>query len=215
VRDIIFGQNGADTITGGGGADLINGGAGNDTLVATVGDGNDAYDGGAGADDLYTLAATAAAATVDLALGTASSAETGSDTLVGVENVTGGTGNDVLRGDGANNTLIGGLGTDTLYAGLLGTDSLQGGQGDDTYIIDRTAGVTITEAAGAGVDTVLSLVTFTLGTNVENLTLTGTAAINGQWPQQRDHRQCGRQRTERRGGRRPLRGDRGRWQRQL
>ncbi|MCA3444469.1 MAG: Ig family protein, partial [Rhodobacter sp.] len=36
-----------------------------------------------------------------------------------------------------------------------------------------------TEAAGAGTDTVRSSVTLTLGANLENLVLTGTAAING------------------------------------
>jgi Ca2+-binding RTX toxin-like protein len=54
---------------------------------------------------------------------------------------------------------------------------LAGGIGNDTYFIG--AGDTVTEGAGAGTDTVNSSVTFTLGANVENLTLTGTADING------------------------------------
>ena len=37
----------------------------------------------------------------------------------------------------------------------------------------------MTEKANEGIDTVRSSVTLTLGTNVENLTLTGTSAING------------------------------------
>ena len=37
----------------------------------------------------------------------------------------------------------------------------------------------VTEAASAGIDRVESSVTYTLGANIENLTLTGTAAING------------------------------------
>ena len=37
----------------------------------------------------------------------------------------------------------------------------------------------VSEAGGSGTDTVLRAVSFTLGADVENLTLTGTAAING------------------------------------
>ena len=53
-----------------------------------------------------------------------------------------------------------------------------GGLGNDTYIVDSTTD-TITEAAGAGIDTVQSSVTFTLASNLDNLTLTGSTAING------------------------------------
>jgi Ca2+-binding RTX toxin-like protein len=49
--------------------------------------------------------------------------------------------------------------------------------GNDTYVTD--GGDTINEAASAGTDTVQSSVTVTLGANIENLTLTGAAAING------------------------------------
>jgi Ca2+-binding RTX toxin-like protein len=54
---------------------------------------------------------------------------------------------------------------------------MTGGDGNDVYVVDETA-ETITEAAGAGTgtDTVQSSATFTLLDNVENLTLTGTAA---------------------------------------
>jgi Ca2+-binding RTX toxin-like protein len=37
----------------------------------------------------------------------------------------------------------------------------------------------VTEAAGAGTDTVQSAVAWTLGNNLENLTLTGSSAVNG------------------------------------
>ena len=42
-----------------------------------------------------------------------------------------------------------------------------------------TPATSVTELAGEGTDTVQSSVTYTLGANVENLTLTGAAAING------------------------------------
>jgi len=55
---------------------------------------------------------------------------------------------------------------------------MRGGLGNDTYVVDNS-GDTVTEAVSAGTDTVKSSVTHTLGANVENLTLTGSGAING------------------------------------
>ena len=55
---------------------------------------------------------------------------------------------------------------------------MAGGAGNDTYVVDA-AGDVVTEQAGEGTDTVQSGVSYTLGANVENLTLTGTGAING------------------------------------
>jgi serralysin len=46
-------------------------------------------------------------------------------------------------------------------------------------MVNQATGLTITEAASAGTDTVISTVTYTLGANLENLTLAGTIAING------------------------------------
>jgi Ca2+-binding RTX toxin-like protein len=59
-----------------------------------------------------------------------------------------------------------------------GADTMNGGLGDDTFIVDN-AGDYITELAGQGTDTVISSVTRYLGSNQENLTLTGASAING------------------------------------
>lgn len=50
-----------------------------------------------------------------------------------IENATGGTGNDTLRGNTGVNTLTGGFGDDTLQ-GDLGNDLLVGGTGSDTVI---------------------------------------------------------------------------------
>jgi Ca2+-binding RTX toxin-like protein len=55
---------------------------------------------------------------------------------------------------------------------------MAGGTGNDTYIVD-SSGDSVTEAANAGTDTVVSSVNYTLGANLENLTLTGSANING------------------------------------
>ena len=49
-----------------------------------------------------------------------------------------------------------------------------GGAGNDTYVVDATGDV-VTEQADEGTDTIQSSVSYTLGANVENLTLTGPA----------------------------------------
>jgi Ca2+-binding RTX toxin-like protein len=94
----------------------------------------------------------------------------GNDTLEG------GSGNDEIYGGTGNDRLVGGTGNDTMY-GQAGTDTLIGGTGNDTYIM--SSGDTITERAGEGRDTVQSSLSYVLGANFENLTLTGNAAVNG------------------------------------
>lgn len=193
-NDTITGSAGADTLNGGAGADVVKGLAGADRFVASSGDGNDSYNGGTEIDTC-DLSAITVAATVNLALGISTSTQTGTDLLAAIENVTGGSandnltgdaqanrlvglaGNDALNGAGGNDTLIGGMGNDTLNGGA-GTNTLNGGAGNDIYVVSSATDV-ITEAAGNGTDQVQASVTFTLGAEIENLVLTGTAAING------------------------------------
>ena len=104
----------------------------------------------------------------------------GNDTLIGTSGhdvLDGLAGDDSLRGLAGNDTLIGGAGNDLLDGGL-GTDSMTGGTGNDTYVVD-VAGDVVTESLNSGTDTVQSSITYSLGANVESLTLTGNAAING------------------------------------
>src|SRR5215475_5152917 len=63
-------------------------------------------------------------------------------------------------------------------AGTAGKDTLVGTAGDDTFTVNHCDDV-IAAVPSGGIDTVNSSVTFILlDPNVENLTLTGTAAIN-------------------------------------
>jgi Ca2+-binding RTX toxin-like protein len=104
----------------------------------------------------------------------------GDDTLrggAGADSLDGGAGNDALYGQDGNDVLVGGDGNDLLDGGA-GADQLTGGAGDDTYVVDH-AGDLVVEANGAGVDTVLSSVSFALPDSVEHLTLTGSSDING------------------------------------
>ncbi|MBW4495698.1 MAG: hypothetical protein KME26_21975, partial [Oscillatoria princeps RMCB-10] len=89
----------------------------------------------------------------------------------------GGAGDDTLSGLAGNDTLNGGDGNDSLNGGL-GNDSLIGGWGNDTYVVDSAEDI-VSELAAQGTDLVQSSVPHTLTAEVENLTLTGTAAING------------------------------------
>jgi serralysin len=98
---------------------------------------------------------------------------TGSNPIV----LEGGAGNDTLVGGDANDILKGGTGDDRLDGGL-GADVLSGGLGNDTYVVNNLQDQII-ENTGEGTDTVESSITWTLGANLENLTLTGSAAING------------------------------------
>ena len=62
--------------------------------------------------------------------------------------------------------------------GVLASNVLEGGAGNDTYIVYSSTDQVI-EKPGEGTDIVRSSASFALGANVENLTLTGSAAING------------------------------------
>jgi Ca2+-binding RTX toxin-like protein len=104
----------------------------------------------------------------------------------GVDTASGDTGDDTLSGGGSADTLRGQAGTDTLDGsggddvlnGGVGADAMTGGLGDDTFYVDNLGDTTV-EAAGEGYDTVRSSITWTLGTDLEALTLTGDDNIDG------------------------------------
>jgi len=186
-QDTLVGGLGSDKLNGGSGDDVLDGGAGADTMAGGVG--NDSYtvdavtdviveNAGEGTDSVtasvsYTLSASAEIETLELA-GTANINGTGN----GFDNViTGNSGNNALNGAAGDDVLEGGDGNDTLDGGT-GGDTLDGGSGNDLYVVDDAADMII-EQVGGGTDAVSAGATYTLGDNVENLTLTGTANVDG------------------------------------
>jgi Ca2+-binding RTX toxin-like protein len=73
--------------------------------------------------------------------------------------------------DGTGNAL------DNVLIGNSAANTLAGGAGNDTYVADNAD--LIVENSGEGTDTVQSSATHALSANVENLTLTGSANIDG------------------------------------
>jgi Ca2+-binding RTX toxin-like protein len=186
AANAISGGTDDDTLTGGDGNDTLDGGAGFDSLIG--GKGNDLYvideltedndvveTAGEGIDTLRSAINATLAANVEnlLLLGAANSGEGNSLANVMTGN---GEGNNLDGADG-NDTLIGKDGDDELDGGT-GNDSLAGGLGDDEYFVDA-AGDKIAESASQGADMVFSKISWTLGANLENLTLTDPAALNG------------------------------------
>ncbi|NOT15903.1 MAG: calcium-binding protein, partial [Methylotenera sp.] len=197
-NNVLSGLGGNDFLDGRNGNDTLLGGAGNDELVG--GNGVDKLDGGAGDDRYYDV--YAADIVADTGVGGVDSVYAAEqlvgDLSAGIENLymasdnTTGRGNalsnyiggssgdnimfglagdDILNGLAGVDILEGGDGNDVLDGGT-GTDIMRGGNGNDTYVVDNAGDAVVEVASTGGVDTVYTSVDFTLGTFVENLTIT-------------------------------------------
>jgi Ca2+-binding RTX toxin-like protein len=180
----ITGSAGADNLTGTPDADLIDAKAGNDVLRGEAG--NDRLIGGTGTDmmegglgnDIYVVdnigdqvVETAAGGIDKVESSIVYTLGNNVEDLLLLAGALNGTGNglaNTITGNGANNILN----------GMGGADAMAGGGGHDTYVVN-VAGDTVAEGLNGGNDTVESSVAFTLGDNVEYLTLTGTGTITG------------------------------------
>jgi Ca2+-binding RTX toxin-like protein len=198
-NDRLRGGDGDDLLVGGLGNDQLYGGAGNDTMIG--GAGNDTYLVVDNKDKIVELAGQGIDTVLtersfDLSLegvnvenlkaevaknyilignalnNTITAAESGDDTIDG------GAGNDSLLGGEGSDSIVGGAGNDTLIGGK-GNDTLEGGAGNDTYYLTADVADDLTEAAGQGIDTVVTYQAYTLGANLENLVFLGSNEVNG------------------------------------
>jgi Ca2+-binding RTX toxin-like protein len=156
-----------NTLIGNAGDNILDGGTGNDTLIGGLG--NDTYIVNT-LSDIVTENAGEGTDTVQSSITWTLGDNLDNLTLTGTTAING-------TGNSLDNTLTGNTGNNVLDGGL-GNDTLIGKAGNDTYIVD-SASDTITELAGEGTDTVKSSISWTLGDNLENLTLTGTTTLSG------------------------------------
>ena len=164
-RDTLVGMSGNDTLFGLAGDDDLDGRAGTDSMVGGLG--NDVFHAdrvgdvvvenpGEGIDSVFASDSYVLPANVEnlYLAGSAVSA-------------TGNAGDNVIQGTTGDNRLDGGAGADTL----------SGGGGNDTYVVDNVGDVI---SAGFGsISTVESSISWTVQDGLQNLRLTGTAALGG------------------------------------
>jgi Ca2+-binding RTX toxin-like protein len=162
------------------GNDILDGGAGIDTMSG--GTGNDKYIVDNSADVVAEVPSISVNSGIDLVEASVSyilSTDVENLTLTGTANIngTGNSSDNKIFGNVGNNILVGNSGNDSLDGGF-GRDTLSGGAGDDIFVVDNFRDV-VTEALNQGTDLVKSSVTHLLGSNFENLELTGSDDLNG------------------------------------
>jgi trimeric autotransporter adhesin len=149
-NDQLFGMAGDDLLDGGAGLNAMAGGVGNDTYIVN--------DNGDTLTELPGQGIDTVRSTMHYMLGN----NVENLTLEGVAPID-------ATGNALDNTLTGNLGNNLLYGGA-GADAMLGGEGNDYYVVDQVGDV-ITELVGQGNDTVQTFISYTLGDNIENLTL--------------------------------------------
>ncbi|MDO6504787.1 putative Ig domain-containing protein [Shimia thalassica] len=147
-NDTLIGGDGNDTLSGGDGNDSAEGGAGNDQFIAgplptstaedSSGLGNDTFNGGDGID-IVSYATTTNGVSVDLSLptGQVNGTEIGADTLIDIEIIIGGLGNDTMAGNAGDNT-FGYIGGSDAYFGGDGVDKLSFEEFGFAVLVDLT-----------------------------------------------------------------------------
>ncbi len=160
LANLLTGNAAANRLDGRAGADTMSGGAGNDHyIVDEAGDKAVESSAAGGADSVESAVSFTLGAHVENLLLTGDAA-----------NATGNALANKLTGNAAANLLNGGG----------GADEMRGGAGNDVYVVDHVADQTIESSSTGGIDEVRSAVAFTLGSHVENLVLTGSAAVSGR-----------------------------------
>lgn len=168
--DEIRGLAGNDNIDGAGGADAMDGGLGDDVFIVDHA-GDRVYErSGEGTDEIRSSVNYVLPAFVERLVLTGSAI--------------------YATGNSLNNQIIGND-VDNVLRGGGGSDLFVGGFGNDTYIVEGTITVIdeggyafgevdqVIEADGGGTDLIISNISHTLGANVENLRLVGTANLAG------------------------------------
>jgi len=190
LNNSLSGGSGNDTLDGSTGDDTLDGGLGNDTYM--IADSTDVII----ETSVLTTERDAVRASVNYTLGVGNI-----ENLSLIGTATTGEGNNlnnIINGSELNNTLSGGDGNDTILDSLGGNDSLEGGDGNDNlnpgagndtlaggigndiYQVDSVGDVVIeTSTLISELDHVISTITYSLGANLNLLTLTGTANIDG------------------------------------
>ena len=180
--DQLDGGDGADTLYGGTGVDALTGGLGDDVYRWGRGDGRDTIQEASGTGSgLDTLELSAGILPADVTLYRNGYdlvvVLDGGSTQLTVGSFFGGTPRQIEQIRFADATMWDLV---AINARVIGgaSNSMTGTVGDDTFVVANTLD-TITESADQGTDTVVSSVDWTLGANLENLTLSGVLNING------------------------------------
>jgi len=164
-----FGNALANTINGNGGANRLDGGAGADRMLG--GSGNDTYVVDNAADLAIESSAAGGIDTVESSIALTLLANLENLVLTGSANIN-------AAGNSLANSLTGNSGNNLLN-GFGSADSMHGGDGNDVYIVDNVGDQALETSATGGDDRVQSSVSLSLTSFVEQLTLTGSASING------------------------------------
>jgi trimeric autotransporter adhesin len=165
VNTLLLTGTGALIGTANGAADTLLSGTGLETLVG--GNGNDVFvvnNTGDVVTDTSGTAINSVQSTVNYTLPNNVSALT----LLGTMNLAG-------TGSSQSSTVTANTGNDTLSAGA-GLTTLVGQSGNETFVVNNTGDV-VTDTSSTSSNVLLSSVNYTLPTNVNSLTLTGTASL--------------------------------------